>query len=294
MLVTCAKCDTHVDTGDKPPGDIIQCRCGMGIMVPEPPAAAAKMGCPACGAPVDPELKVCGFCDTRLATVMCPTCFGVVFDGTKHCNHCGSALTRQKVIHHGDETRHECPRCDTHPHLRVEVVAGCPIERCSECEGLWIDREAVDRIYKDREAAPTIQSMTSASKTTVQPTGTGQIRPEGYIKCPDCGKMMNRLNFGRFSGVVIDICKAHGTWFDADELRRIIEFIHSGGLEKQALREKEELAEELRRLRSQARGESTTGTMRAAPGIGLGGASSGRLIGGTGALGIAGILRKLF
>ena len=41
---------------------------------------------------------------------------------------------------------------------------------------------------------------------------------------------MNRVNFARCSGVIVDICKQHGTWFDRDELSRIVEFIHGGGL----------------------------------------------------------------
>lgn len=286
MLVTCAKCNTHVDTGDRPPGDIVQCRCGMGIMVPEGPAAAGKMNCPACGAPVDPEGKRCEFCDTHLATVMCPTCYGVVFDGTKHCQHCGAALSAKKVVHHGDQTQHACPRCEEHPQLRVEVVAGCPIERCAVCEGLWIDDHVVDHIYRDRENQPNIQALTTPNKEDVQPTGTGVFKPEGYIKCPECEKLMNRQNFGRFSGVIIDMCKGHGTWFDADELRRIIEFIQAGGLEKQAKREREELQEEMRKMRAQARSEAKRDARMNAGGM-------GRITGGTGAISITGLLRKI-
>ncbi len=289
MLVTCAKCNSHVDTGELSPGEILTCRCGLGIMVPEPPASAGKMGCPSCGAPVDPELKVCGFCDTALATVLCPTCFGVVFDGAKHCSLCGAVLTRAKVIHHGDETQRLCPRCEAHPHMRVEVVAGCPIDRCPDCEGLWIETEVVERMYKDRENAPSIQAMAASDKQAVQPTGTGALKPEGYIQCPDCGKLMNRQNFGRFSGVIIDSCKAHGTWFDADELRRIIEFIHAGGLQKQAQREREELQEELRQLRSKARGEAQKANRE----IGSMSGGGARILGGTSAIGIASLLRKL-
>jgi Zn-finger nucleic acid-binding protein len=40
---------------------------------------------------------------------------------------------------------------------------------------------------------------------------------------------MNRINFDR-SGVVVDICKGHGIWFDRDELTRIASFIHAGNL----------------------------------------------------------------
>jgi hypothetical protein len=32
---------------------------------------------------------------------------------------------------------------------------------------------------------------------------------------------MNRVNFAEYSGVVVDVCREHGTWFDADERQRI-------------------------------------------------------------------------
>jgi Zn-finger nucleic acid-binding protein len=289
MLITCGRCNTHVEVLDKNPGDIIQCRCGLGLMVPEIPGSAGKMNCPACGAPVDPDLKTCGFCDTRLATVICPSCFGVVFEKAKHCVHCGAVLKAQKVIRHGDSTRHECPRCPEHPCLQVEVVTGFPIERCSECEGVWIDQHMVEQIYKDREKNSSIQSGL-ATRGHSQEGKSPRISqgPEAYIKCPECLKLMNRFNFGRFSGVIIDTCKGHGTWFDADELRRILDFISSGGLEKQAQREKEELKEELRWLRRKANLDGTREAMQVRQ------SPAGRLLGGGSALAIGGILRKLF
>ena len=59
---------------------------------------------------------------------------------------------------------------------------------------------------------------------------------------------MNRVNFGRRSGVVVDSCAKHGTWFDADELRRVVEFVRDGGLDRARAVEKEQLEEERRRL----------------------------------------------
>src|SRR6185369_1989748 len=72
-----------------------------------------------------------------------------------------------------------------------------------------------------------------------------------YVPCPICSQLMNRMNFARCSGVIVDICKQHGTWFDRDELSRIVEFIHGGGLEASRVREKEEIREERRRLLEQ-------------------------------------------
>ncbi len=48
------------------------------------------------------------------------------------------------------------------------------------------------------------------------------------------------------SNVVVDVCSRHGTWFDKDELRRVIEFIRGGGLEQSRAREFAEPEEERR------------------------------------------------
>ena len=60
---------------------------------------------------------------------------------------------------------------------------------------------------------------------------------------------MNRVNYARVSGVLVDICKAHGVWFDRDELRKVAEFIQSGGLDRARVQRNEELDSEARRLR---------------------------------------------
>ena len=72
-----------------------------------------------------------------------------------------------------------------------------------------------------------------------------------YVPCPDCGQLMNRSNFARASGVIIDLCRDHGVWFDADELPKIIEFINSGGLAKSRDKEKADIDAERSRLRDE-------------------------------------------
>jgi Zn-finger nucleic acid-binding protein len=62
---------------------------------------------------------------------------------------------------------------------------------------------------------------------------------------------MNRNNFARSSGVVIDTCKQHGIWFDAEELPRIVEFIRKGGLDRAREKEKLQIEQERSRLREQ-------------------------------------------
>jgi Zn-finger nucleic acid-binding protein len=50
-----------------------------------------------------------------------------------------------------------------------------------------------------------------------------------YRRCPECDVQMLRRNFRRSSGVIVDECREHGAWLDADELEQIAGFILSGG-----------------------------------------------------------------
>jgi hypothetical protein len=61
---------------------------------------------------------------------------------------------------------------------------------------------------------------------------------------------MNRVNFASGAKVVLDICREHGTFFDRDELHRVVTFIQGGGLERARAREREALKEEQSRLRA--------------------------------------------
>jgi Zn-finger nucleic acid-binding protein len=69
-----------------------------------------------------------------------------------------------------------------------------------------------------------------------------------YVPCPVCNSLMNRVQFAHCSRVIVDVCKVHGTWFDRDELRRIVEFIRAGGLATARARQLDELEERRRRL----------------------------------------------
>jgi Zn-finger nucleic acid-binding protein len=65
---------------------------------------------------------------------------------------------------------------------------------------------------------------------------------------------MHRQNFARVSGVIVDTCRGHGVWFNQGELRRIVEFIREGGMDRARDHEKAELREERARLRQAENG----------------------------------------
>lgn len=72
---------------------------------------------------------------------------------------------------------------------------------------------------------------------------------------------MNRRNYARRSGVIIDACKDHGIWFDADELPRILAWVRAGGKAEAEQQEADETARQEQRdfaLKMSRRGRSHT------------------------------------
>lgn len=78
-----------------------------------------------------------------------------------------------------------------------------------------------------------------------------------------CGALMNRRNYGRSSGVILDLCSRHGVWFDAGELERLLAWVREGGLLGEEKRQREEQVEADRRerlKRMEERGEKLAAT----------------------------------
>jgi Zn-finger nucleic acid-binding protein len=124
------------------------------------------------------------------------------------------------------------------------TIGTTAVRECERCLGLWLDAASFEKLCADREQQSVVLGAASRAPTS----SVRETSKVSYIPCPDCLQLMNRINFARCSGVIVDICKGHGAWFDRDELSRIVEFIRGGGLEAARAREKEEIKEERRRL----------------------------------------------
>lgn len=117
------------------------------------------------------------------------------------------------------------------------------LHQCGKCFGLWLDTTTFQQICRDAEQQAAVLGI--ASTETVQ---NRPLSPITYRRCPRCRQLMNRVNFAQRSGVVVDVCRNHGTWFDLNELQQIVLFIRSGGLKAARQREKSDLAAERRRM----------------------------------------------
>ncbi len=137
-----------------------------------------------------------------------------------------------------------CPGCQIK--LVVTSVGGLDMHQCERCGGLWLAAERFESLASEREKR-------NLALPVAQAGGAPRIKvPITYRPCPVCKKLMNRYNYARISGVILDSCKHHGLWFDHDELRQCLAFIEKGGLDQSRQRELQHLETE-RRAAEQAK-----------------------------------------
>jgi Zn-finger nucleic acid-binding protein len=128
------------------------------------------------------------------------------------------------------------------------AVGDIDLLECASCDGTWIETAAFDRLCTQREqqAAIAHKPVEPKASTAAAPRSPDVVR---YRPCPQCGKMMNRQNFGRLSGTIVDACSGHGTFLDRGELHQVVKFILEGGFSRMRQAELERLKEEQQQLR---------------------------------------------
>src|SRR5215469_1673763 len=162
---------------------------------------ASALHCPNCGAPAAPADQSCQYCHATLATVSCPKCFALMFDGAVYCPSCGARRARTA----GGDRNARCSAC--FGMMREVQIGDTGLMECEKCHAMWIDTATFEHICADRDAQAAVLQEYST------PPAAAPLQAEvKYRRCVACGKMMNRLNFGRVSGTIVDVCKGHGTF----------------------------------------------------------------------------------
>jgi Zn-finger nucleic acid-binding protein len=252
-LAACAGCGRQFDVSAGGElaglggGDRFRCSCGGEVTVPSArPETASVVACSACGGPRQGEAVACRWCGADFTLheleldAICPRCAARVRRRGAFCHHCALPLTAP------DEavpTDYRCPSCAAagrdgaaagEDRLLVSrrVGEGDPLHlfECRRCAGMWLDRDVfhslVERARQGRSGLP------AASRH-----GAGPPPTEGwsYRPCPLCSGLMNRRNYGRRSGILLDVCLRHGVWFDHQELPQVLEWVRRGGASESEL-----------------------------------------------------------
>jgi Zn-finger nucleic acid-binding protein len=242
LIVACEECKRQYDASNKRVGDRFHCHCGAEVVVQQPQGHdAAVVSCSSCGAPREGRAEQCAHCGAdftiheRDLQTVCPSCLARVSDRARYCHHCAALLVAESVA--GEATEYACPVCGqqrvlTSRRLTDEQIN---VSECEKCGGFWIGLETFQVLLEIESRRPPTHAA------AYQPPLESERRTP-YRPCAVCGKLMVRRNFGRRSGVIVDICGTHGIWFDAHELAQVVNWIRCGGLEAARL--------DLARLRS--------------------------------------------
>ncbi len=149
---------------------------------------ADTLNCPMCGAPVASDATKCEHCGAPLASVVCSSCFSMMFAGSKFCPHCGApAATTAEV----PEAGLTCPRCGVA--MKAIQVGGSTLRECSGCEGFWVERTAFEKLCAEEQR----HAAALGQASVIPPSPAEPLEKIRYIPCPQCGTRDLRELFGR-------------------------------------------------------------------------------------------------
>jgi Zn-finger nucleic acid-binding protein len=232
-LVACADCHAQYDVTDVLDAEIA-CRCGSTIENRIHTGIDALVHrCGSCGAQVSGEAEGCDYCgseivrDEKRLSLICPECYGRNAEESRFCTACGVAFRPQQVEIEGQEL--PCPACSCL--MPPRAIGGIGINECPQCNGIWAPEKRFDQLVaKACEAAQAGGPAQVVAKDARLAGGNPYSRRVVYRNCPVCDGHMQRTNFQKRSGVILDRCHTHGTWLDADELEQVAGFILEGGM----------------------------------------------------------------
>ena len=233
LLVACKNCGRQYDASAKEVGSFFHCHCGHRVEVPQPKCEdAAVVRCSSCGAPREGNTQSCGYCHAdftlheRDLNTICPSCLARISDKAKFCHHCGQPVLVEMVA--GAATDFNCPACEPTMKLNSRSLGSLRLNalECPKCAGLWLGIETFDRLRKktEEDASSLDFDLSNEPKIGALTPQKGKI----YRYCPLCQRMMVRRNYGKGTGVIVDVCRQDGIWFDDDELRRVLKWIAEG------------------------------------------------------------------
>lgn len=235
LLVACSGCDRKYKAAADKLGKRFRCHCGQVLEVKDAKGQeSAVIRCSSCGGAREKGRNRCGYCDAdftiheRDLNTVCPKCLTRVSGKSKFCRHCGTRLSGETIV--PESSLLTCPLCGPKRRLSDRKLGSEQISalECSFCAGLWLGTEAFQQLR--RRALDAATAERDFQRLKPPPSQLKRHIGPRYRSCIYCGEMMSRQQYARGSGVVIDLCREHGIWFDAEELQQILDWIARGGM----------------------------------------------------------------
>lgn len=167
-----------------------------------------KLACPTCGAPLP--------ADAEHRATTCPFCGAVAAPAPRVIERVVERIVVAQAEASSPSTGGPCcPRC---ARVLEDVRSGAKVVGvCTRCGGVWIDRETTDYLTRVSDPDLELAVRRAVGIITGPPMGTRQVA----LSCPVCADATRRVEIANTVNGV-DVCDAHGTWFDRDELEMFV------------------------------------------------------------------------
>ncbi len=238
IIVECNQCKHQYKVEDNRIGEKFHCYCGELLTVPTIKTHdAAVVRCSSCGGARGKELEpYCRYCGSsftlheRDLNTICPRCMTRISSKAKFCHSCATPIVGDSGTF--EKTKLPCPNCkNKYLHSRqMYDNSSFNLKECSHCAGIWISSDVFHYLEQKAQRESVSGLFEGILETRLQVNN--QVVGNFYRNCPSCEVLMNRKNYAKSSGVVTDVCRKHGIWFDMGELDKILSFIRSGKLLK--------------------------------------------------------------
>lgn len=166
------------------------------------------MDCTNCGAPLPAKSNLCSFCKTlnEVDLRAIDRRSGPTTEGERNCPQCSQLL---EVVD-------------------LQVDGGLSVDQCKHCHGLFFDPGELETLI-DGSVSHVYEVDFQRLANLAEEEGATNPRSVKYVRCPECGEMMNRKIYGPRSGVIVDRCYEHGIWLDGRELSLLRKWAKAGG-----------------------------------------------------------------
>lgn len=196
----------------------------------------------------------------------CANCSAPLPPNSIKCDYCGSRndIDLKGINYYTTnepDTPRTCPRCNIIlKTVDLQLGGRFLLERCDQCLGLFFDPGELEALLQAE-----VSNVFTINRGQLDSIATMRSSDYGvsYIKCPVCSKLMNRVNFGTKSGVIVDRCKEHGVWLDGGELRHLFEWMKAGGqlLHQERQEQLKQIADREQERERHARGIAASGSV---------------------------------
>lgn len=171
--------------------------------------------CLFCGAIRGAEDSACWRCKVEQLRAPCAACHAPKLVDLDLCS-CG-AMTHSETRAAGPIA---CLRCSGELVAHALDDGRIVLLECSSCRGCFVRPHAwstlIDAVGREEDV--------KLGDVVPAPPGAGASREDmfRFIRCPVCSEEMDRVHFAARAEAVIDVCRAHGTWFDGAELVMVV------------------------------------------------------------------------